>query len=462
MQTEGLYPVRKIRDLKDMMTQSCMIFKDKSAFLIKVSGSQYREISYSQFGKDADALGTALLNLGLKNSLIAVIGENRYEWCVSYMAAVNGVGTVVPLNKDISSEELQNLLNRSEAEAIIFSGKNENQIKDVMKNVPKVKYFIGMDLVEDAKSCLSFNRLIYSGKDLIKAGDDSFTKAKIDPDIMNILMFHADSSASKQGVMLSHNNICSNVSSVCSTVYVSNEDVSLSILPIHNAFECMVDFLCMIYNGATIAFNESFKNLSKNIKDVKPTLLVTVPSLLDKIYRKIWEKAEKKMLLKVKLKLSLFLTNLLNSVMAIDIRSRVFRELHDGLGGRMRLIITGAGAIKPEVSKCFRQMGIQVLQGYGLTECSPLITGNREMDFVDGSCGLPIPGVEVKILNPGFRGVGEILVKGGNVMLGYFKNKDATEKNIRNGWFYTGDLGRLDKNGFLYITGHLKQNTAET
>jgi long-chain acyl-CoA synthetase len=218
----------------------------------------------------------------------------------------------------------------------------------------------------------------------------------------------------------------------------------------------------MIYNGGTIAFNNSFKNLPKNIKEVKPTLLVTVPSLLDKIYRKIWEKAEKKLLLKVKLKLSLILTNLLNSVMAIDIRNKVFRELHDGLGGKVRLIITGAGAIRPEVSKCFRQMGIQVLQGYGLTECSPLITGNREMDFVDGSCGLPIPGVEVKILKPGFRGVGEILVKGENVMLGYFRNKEATDKSIRNGWFFTGDLGRLDKNGFLYITGHLKQNITKT
>ncbi|MFA6309112.1 MAG: AMP-binding protein [Clostridia bacterium] len=462
METEGLYPVRKIRDLKDMMTQSCMIFKDKTAFLIKENDNQYREISYSQFGKDADALGTALLKLGLENSLIAVIGENRYEWCVSYMAAVNGVGTVVPLDKDLSSDELQKLLNICEAKAIIFSGRNENQIKEIMKNVPKVKYFIGMDLAEDAKSCLSFNRLIYNGKDLIKAGDEGFIKAKIDSGIMNILMFLPDSSDSPKGVMLTHHNVCSNISSVCSTVYVSNEDVSLSILPIHNAFECTVDFLCMIYNGGTIAFNNSFKNLPKNIKEVKPTLLVTVPSLLDKIYRKIWEKAEKKMFLKVKLKLSLFLTNLLNSVMAIDIRNKVFRELHDGLGGRVRLIITGAGAIRPEVSKCFRQMGIQVLQGYGLTECSPLITGNREMDFVDGSCGLPIPGVEVKISKPGFRGVGEILVKGENVMLGYFGNKEATEKSIRNGWFYTEDLGRLDKNGFLYVTGHLKQNTAET
>jgi Long-chain acyl-CoA synthetases (AMP-forming) len=259
-----------------------------------------------------------------------------------------------------------------------------------------------------------------------------------------------------KGVMLSHHNICANLTSVFSTVKISDQDTSLSILPMHHTYECTLGFLGFLYSGGTIAFNDSLKNISKNMRDMQPTVLVTVPLLLENMHRKIISKAGNKVSSKLLFKAALFFTNALYSIFKIDIRKKVFKSVHVNLGGKMRLIITGAAAIKPEVSKTFRKMGIMVLQGYGLTECAPLVAGNRDNSFNDYSCGLPVPQVSVKILTPDKYGIGEIAVKGDNVMLGYYQNEEATRRCIWDGWFHTGDLGRFDRKGFLYITGRLK------
>lgn len=456
MASDKLYPVRKILDLKDMLSQSCELFRDKSAFLVKKSNNQYREISYSQFGNDVEAIGTALLELGLENGLIAVLGENRYEWCVTYLSVVNGVGTIVPMDKELPLDEIKNLLNRSEARAIIFSGKYRNQMKNLVESIPSLQFCIDMDLEQEEDGLLSFNCLLERGKELIKAGDKSFCRKEINPDNMSVLIFTSGTTDLAKGVMLSHRNICTNITSVCSTVFMDNKDISLSILPMHHTYECTIGFLILIYNGGTIAFNEGLKHISKNLQQLKPTFMVTVPLLLENMYRKIWDKVGKKKLMRAKLIAALFFTNLLYRVLKIDIRNKAFKAVHEGFGGRMRLIITGAAAIKPEVSKFFRRVGIQVLQGYGLTECAPLVTGNRDKSFVDNAVGLPIPGVQIKILDSDQKGIGEISVKGDNVMLGYYKNDAATNKCIRDGWFRTGDLGYVDRKGFLYITGRLK------
>ncbi len=456
MASENLYSVREIQDLKDMLTQSCIMYGDKSAFLIREGDNRYREISYSRFSNDIEALGTALLKLGLSNGLIAILGENRYEWCVTYLSVINGVGTVVPLDKELPSEEVVNLLNRCEANAIIFSGKCRDQMKKLVGSISSIRYFVDMDSEQDSEGLLSFRRLLENGRELLKAGENDYSLMEVNPDTMSALIFTSGTTDLAKGVMLSHRNICTNITSVCSTVQIKSEDVSLSILPIHHTYECTLGFLAMLYNGGTIAFNDGLKHIPRNLREVKPTFMVTVPLILENMYRKIWDKVGKKKLMRIKFRAALFFTDLLYRVLKIDIRKKVFKSVHENFGGRLRLIITGAAAIRPEVSRCFRKMGIQVLQGYGLTECAPLVAGNRDKSFVDSAGGLPIPGVQIKIFNPDSKGIGEIAVKGDNVMLGYYRNDAATKNSIRDGWFHTGDLGYLGRKGFLYITGRLK------
>ncbi len=449
------YKVRNITDLKDLLTQSCTLYRDKPAFLIKNKGDNYRNISYNQFGNDVEYFGTALLNLGLSNSSIAVLGENRYEWCVSYLSTVNGVGTIVPLDKELPANEITNLLTRSEATAIIFSGKYREQIKMLKSTINTVKIYIDMDSQTNEDGILSFQELLKEGEQLVEAGDKSFDSVKIDPEAARILIFTSGTTDIAKGVMLSHQNICADIMGVCSTVQVNSDDKSLSILPLHHTYECSLGFLAFIYNGAAISFNDGLRNITKNLKNVKPTVMITVPLLIENIYKKIQDKLNKSRTVKLKFNFALFLTTIL-SVFKINLSRKLFKEIHDSFGGEMRLIIVGAAPIKPEVSRFFRRIGIKVLQGYGLTECSPLVAGNRDKSFKDKSCGKAIPGVEIKILQPDNNGIGEILVKGKNVMLGYFRNEKATKKCLSNGWFYTGDLGYMDRKGFLYITGRLK------
>ncbi len=456
MALKGLYTVRQIRDLKDMLDQSCKLFYDKSAFMIRDSKNKLSYISYGQFGSDVESFGTALMKLDQGSPFIAILGENRYEWCVAYMSAVNGTGVAVPLDKELPENEIANLLNRCGASAIVFSGKHRGQIKKLRGSVPGLKYYIDMDSDSEEDGIMSFTALLMRGRGLISGGNYDFRRAEIDPRSMRILLYTSGTTDLAKGVMLSHDNICTNLTSVCSTVRISSDDLSLSILPIHHTYECTLGFLCLIYNGGSIFFNEGLKHIPKNLREIRPSVLVTVPLLLENMHKKIWNQAEKSKLTKFKLKLAMFVTNMLYNTLKVDIRKNVFKAVHESLGGRMRLIITGAAAIRPEVSRCFRRFGIPVLQGYGLTECAPLVAGNRDSDFMDSAAGLPIPGVEVRIVNPDEKGIGEIAVKGNNVMLGYYKNEKATENSIRNGWFYTGDLGYTDNKGFVYISGRLK------
>ncbi|NSW89611.1 MAG: AMP-binding protein [Firmicutes bacterium] len=469
MNTMPIYKVRPIRDLKDMVKQSVELFANKNAFWIKADKEEnYKGITYSEFKEDIDALGTALINMGLKDKFIAVIGENRYEWCVTYLAVVNGTGVIVPLDKELPTAEIENLLIRSNASAVFFSGKFIDQMKMLSSKLTTVKYFINMDAVDDvAKDAfegatkdeavfLSFRGLIAKGKDLILSGDRSFIDAPVDAEKMSILLFTSGTTDLAKGVMLSHKNICSNLTAVCSVLYIDSNDSVLSILPLHHTYECTCGFLVMIYNGCTISFNEGLKHIAKNLKETKPSIIILVPLILEGMYKKIWEQASKKRGLKTKLKIAIFISNMLLNVFKIDIRRKLFKHIHENIGGRVRLIISGAAAINPEVSKGFRSLGIKVRQGYGLTECSPIVTVNHDKEFRDDSIGKPLPGVEVKIENADENGIGEIVVKGNNVMLGYFGDPNATQKVMKDGWLYTGDLGKMDSNGFFYITGRKK------
>ncbi len=454
MKPKPLYNVRHIHNLRDLLEQSSSLFGDKAAFLIREGGG-FRSITYNQFKSDVDALGAGLCSLGLEGGSIAVLGENRYEWCTSYLAVTCHTGVVVPLDKELPADEKRNLLERSDSNAIIFSGKYTKDISAIKNTGCPVEYFISMDLDEDTDGVLSLKKLIAKGRQLLENCEFDPHSRIIDETAMSILIFTSGTTDLAKGVMLSQKNVCADVMGVSQTVYVESKDTALSILPLHHTYECTLGFLTLIYNGASIAFNEGLKHIQKNMAEVGPTLLVTVPLLLENMYKKIWDKINKKPGLKHIVRFMLVISSVLR-FFGIEAGHVLFGSIHKTLGGRLRLIVTGAAAIAPEVISGLNKFGIRVLQGYGLTECSPLVIGERDSFYGNASVGLPLPGVEVKIENADENGIGEIVTRGDNVMLGYYKNQEATARCLRDGWFHTGDLGKKDKSGAYYITGRLK------
>lgn len=455
MLSKSLYEVRHIRDFKDLLEQSSNLFAEKAAFWIRNNGGEFQSITYRHFKEDVEALGAALVSLGLKGEFAALMGENRYEWCVTYLAVTNHVGIIVPLDKELPVPEKGNLLQRSYSKALIFSGRYANDMMTLKNAGGPVKYFINMDIEEDTEDFLSYKKLMEKGRQLLDQKSIELNDYKIDDTALSVLLFTSGTTDLAKGVMLSQKNICSDIMGVSKTVKVHSGDVSLSILPLHHTYECTIDFLTLMYSGATIAFNEGLKHIQKNFQEVRPTMLVTVPLLLENMHKKIWDQINKKPATKIVVNVMIGISTVLNWI-GIDIRRALFGSIHRSFGGRLRLIVTGAAAISPEVSKGLNRFGFKVLQGYGLTECSPLVIGERDKYCVNGSVGLPLPGVEVRIDNPDDNGIGEIITKGDNVMLGYYKNEEATKKSLRDGWFHTGDLGKLNKSGAFFITGRLK------
>ncbi|HHV30016.1 AMP-dependent synthetase/ligase [Acetivibrio mesophilus] len=457
MKTSPVLEVRTIKNLKDMIEQSSKLFANKNAFCVKTKDNLYKGITFSEFKDDIDSFGTALLELGIGKGFIAVIGENRYEWCVTYLSTINGAGVVVPLDKELPLPELENLLRQSNANVVVYSGKFDDGIKEMSPRLSNIKYFINMNTDEhENESFLSFWALLRKGKKLLESGKKDYLNASIDENAMSAMIFTSGTTDHAKAVMLSHRNICSNIMAVSASIYMDSTDSVVSILPLHHTYECTAGFLTMIYNGATITFNEGLKYIGKNLKEAQPSILILVPLILESMYNKIWEQASKKKSLKFKLKAGLFISNLLYNVFKIDIRRKLFKSVIDNVGGKLRLVISGAAALDPEVAKGFESMGIKVLQGYGLTEASPIVAVNRDKQYRHDSIGLPIPGLDVEISNPDKDGLGEIIVKGDSVMLGYYNNEAATKAVLKNGWLYTGDLGRMDENGFIYITGRQK------
>ncbi len=456
MTSKAIRKVREITDLKDMLEQSVNLFGEKDAFWLKTSNDGYKGVTFRDFKRETDALGTALISLGLQDKFIAIIGENRYEWCLSYLSIASGAGIVVPLDRELPLPEVENLLVRSNASAIIFSGKHEKDMRAIASSISSCEYYINMDAEDDVEGFLSLRKLIGKGNMLMDGGDRSYLDAAVDPEAFGILIFTSGTTDLAKGVMLSHKNLVSDIMSVCSVLYIDDKDSTLCMLPLHHTYACTTSFLLMLYNGCRISFIEGLKHIAKNMKETSPTILLAVPLLLESMYKKVWENINKSKATARKAKIALFISDLAYNLLGIDIRRKLFKQIHDNIGGKVRLIISGAAAIDPEVSKGFRSFGIAMLQGYGLTECSPIVTVNQLEKYRDGSIGLPLPIDEVMIYKPNKEGIGELIVKGDNVMLGYFENKLATEKVIRDGWFFTGDLGKMNKEGFFSITGRKK------
>ncbi len=449
-----LYKVREVKNVKQLMEDSCRIYKDNVAYYVKKDSKEYSPIKYSQVYEDMNALGTALINLGLKDKRIAVIGENRYEWAISYLAVINGTGIVVPLDKQLPLNEIVSCIQRAKVDCIIYSSKLQDKIEQIYNENDNLSYYIGMDLEEDNGKFLSLNKLIAKGKELVKNGDKSFIDAKIDENVMAELLFTSGTTSQSKAVMLSHKNLTYNMHQHCQMVNITPEDTFLSMLPIHHVYECVCGFLMPLYRGASVAYCEGLRHIQKNLQESHTSIFLSVPLVFETLYRKIWEAIEKQGKTKL-VKRMIKITNVLDK-MGIHVKKKVFKSIHEQLGGRQRLYIAGAAAINPEVSKGFRELGINLTQGYGLTECSPIVTVNSDVEFRDSSAGLPLVGTELKIVDINEDGIGEIATKGDHVMLGYYENEEATKEVLKDGWFYTGDLGYQDEDGFVYITGRKK------
>ncbi len=450
-----LYENLNIKNLKELVNYGAENYGKSPAFLVKDKpGGPYREVSFISFRNDINNLGTALLDMDLAGAKIALIGENRYEWVVSYLAVVNGVGVIVPIDKELPEEEITNLLNRSGADAIIYSSKQGQKVLSAIKNAENLRYIISMDSVHEDEKNKSFQFLLDRGKQLIERGLQlQYMKREIDRDALCAIIYTSGTTGMAKGVMLSHKNITSNMENVCQ--YVSYRGlVGLSVLPMHHTYEFNCHILAAIHQGATVAMCEGLKHVVKNMKEAKVSLLVGVPLLFESMHSRIWKKAEQSGKSKT-LKKAMAISGRLEK-RNIKAMRKFYKDIYEGLGGRVKLMITGAAAINPKVVEDFNAFGMNMIQGYGMTENSPIIAVNKDRYSKAASAGLPLPGLEVQIDNPDENGIGEIKCKGDTVMLGYYEDPEETAKVLKDGWLYTGDLGYFDKEGFLYITGRQK------
>ena len=442
---ERLYKYIEITDLKDMLKKSGEKYGEKIAYKIRQENG-YKEITHNEVRKMVDGLGTKLIDMGLKDKRIAVIGENRYEWEIAYLSIVCGTGTVVPLDKSLPENELESLIERSKAEAIICSQKYVEILKKT-----KLKYIISMDLENDKDGIISQKRLILEGIQLVKSGDTSFTNAKIDNEKMNIMLFTSGTTSISKAVALSHKNICSNLMDISSILDVNSSDVFLSFLPLHHVFECTVGFLFSLYVGAETVFCDGIRHIPENLAEYKVSVMASVPAIYERLFKIIKKHLEKQGKVEQILK-----DEEKYKDSSMEKKKEVFKEIHDLLGGNIKLFISGAASLEPSIEEKFRRLGFNMVQGYGLTETSPVVAIGNKKYHKTGSIGKCVPSDEVKLLDVNKDGIGELAVKGPNVMLEYYENKEATEKVLKDGWFQTGDLARIDEDGYIFICGRKK------
>ena len=451
-----LHKCDKFANLKEMINLSAQKHGDKPAFRFKTDKpGEFRNITFNDFLNDINALGTKLINMGLSDKRIAIISDNRYEWALAYMAIACGTGVVVPLDKMLPANELEALIIRSGVEAIFYSSKYDEVMQDIRnRKTTDLRYYISMDLEKRENGVYSQKELVKAGKELIEKGNRKFLDAKINNEAMGFMLFTSGTTAMSKAVMLSHKNIASNLMDIAKVLNLDERDTLLSFLPLHHTFECTVGFLYPISRGASIAYCEGIRHIANNIKEYQITAMISVPALYESIYKRLMKNIEKKGKLPEVEKM-IKLTNIFSKV-GIDIKRVVFKDIIDGLGGKIRLLVNGAAALSPEVEKGFNDLGITTVQGYGLTETSPVISAGTDFEQRIGSVGKVFPSVKLKIINKDENGIGEIYVKGPTVMLGYYQNEEATKEVLDKGWFNTGDLGYVDKKGFLFLCGRKK------
>lgn len=455
-----VYKTDSYDNLRDMINKTTEKFSHKTAFIVKTKNENkinYRDVTFKEYKEDVNALGTALISLGLKNARVVVISPNRYEWCVTYMAVVNGVGVIVPLDRSLPGNEMQGMLERSQADAIIFDKKYKETIRELKNNCDtiNIKNYICMDDEEDGEF-LSYSKLLEKGREMVKEKSkdaETYLNAEIDIDKMSILLFTSGTTSLSKAVMLTHRNLIEQIPALRAILDAWPGDVSLSFLPLHHTFGA-VGIWYIYVSGATTVFCDGLKHIQENLKEYGVTVLVTVPLLIENMYKKIMKTLEKEGKIETVNKGRKIANGL--EKLHINVRRKLFKDIIDALGGKLRIFVVGAAALDKEISKAFNEFGILVCQGYGLTETSPVVAAEPDKYIKYGSVGFPLRNLQVEIDEPNEEGIGEIKVKGPSVMLGYYGMPKETANVLKNGWFYTGDLGYFDKQGYLYITGRKK------
>lgn len=455
----GYYEPGTVSDLRELVKGSARKYGDNIGFKYKDAERKITGKTYIDFDRDIDQLGTALISMGLKDSRISIISENRYEWGVCYFSIINGTGVAVPLDKYLPQNEVVNLAERGEVDAIFYSPSFHQMMTEIAKTNKRIKYYICMENPNEFpagdKRFVTLQELFKRGRALLEAGDGSFTSAPIDRDKMSVLLFTSGTTSISKGVMLSHSNLACNVTGVSTIIRVGPGDVHLSLLPLHHTFENTIGLMFMVHSGVCIAYCEGIRFIAQNLREYNVTLLVAVPAILESMYRKLQEGIQKS----GKAELIGLLTKVSDVLrfFGIDLRRKIFKSVFEKLGPGLRLAVSGAAPLDTEVITGFGKMGLTLLQGYGLTETSPVISAANDYVNVPGTVGYPLAGIEVAIDSPDENGMGEIITRGGNVMLGYYEDPEATAEAIdAEGWFRTGDLGTIDEKGLIRITGRAK------
>jgi len=451
-----LYNSEEIHNFKELIQRYKNLYSEKLAFKYKLEpkSKDYIEITYSKFVSDIEKLATSLINLNLTGKRIAIIAPNRYEWCVSYLAITTSNIIVVPLDKSLPENEIEGLIKRSSVEAVIF----DKEYIDVFQKLyndksTNLKHFICMDKI-DNNFCLFYSDLINIGEKLLNDGNKAYENVTIDNNKMAIMLFTSGTTSISKAVALSQANICADIYALSQMAKVTKDDTFLSFLPLHHTFESSCTFLYGTYCGITIAFCDGIRHVASNLKEYNITGFVCVPLMLEIMYKKITKAIEEQGKTKLVKVMSAFCNFLLK--FGIDIRRKVFKQILDSFAPNLHILIAGGAPMSKDAINGFLNLGINLLQGYGLTETSPVLAGENDKYKKLGSVGFALPGIDIAIDSPNEDGIGEIKAKGPTIMLGYHENEEATKEVLKDGWFYTGDLGYIDKDGFLFITGRKK------
>lgn len=445
-------------DLRDVIVKSAQMYKDKPRYIYK---QKRREcvFTYNDFLNEMNAIGTAFIKLGIGGATIAVIGDTHPSYVTTYYATVNGNGIIVPLDKELKDEEIVGFINKSHASAVVYTECYNNRMALLADSLPDVRYFIPIEASTERTQCeriLPFSKLVETGMAALESGDRTYLDIEIDMDKTCALLFTSGTTGTSKGVMLSQRNLTAATNSSCMSMYHVNEKSRLvSVLPIHHTYEMTCGHLAAANIGATTFINDSIKYVIKNIESFKPTAMLFVPLFVETLHKKIWDTIEAKGMTK-KVRAAMKLSNALRKV-GIDLRKKIFADIHKTFGGCLESIVCGGAPLSQSLIDDFDAFGIPILNGYGITECAPLVSVNRLGMARSGSIGTPVENCEAKVVLDEGQDTGEILVKGENVMQGYYEDPAATaEVFTDDGWFRTGDVGYIDDDGYLYITGRKK------
>lgn len=456
---KALYDVPQVKNFKELIENSVKLYGNEPAFKLRNSDGSLYDINYISFKEDIYALGVAITDLGWLGKQVAIMGLNSYNWVMTYLAVQIGGGCTVPIDKELYFEDINTILEVSETDIFFLDTKAYKKIIEHKNELSHEVTFVVLDAKEPSDDFMMFSDILERGRTLVAAGSDcvaTYSAIDADPNKMSVLSFTSGTSGLTKGVMLTQGNICFAVMSNCSVAKCGPGDQYLSVCPCHHTMEMTEGILIPLYTGCCIAFNDSLLHLMKNLQEIKPTIFVCVPLMMEKFWLKIMSAVSEKKGGKLKLTFGKLVAEATNAV-GINMNDRIFEEITKNFGGRLRLFVVGGAAVPPQPVKDFKTFGVDSYIGYGMTECAPLIACNHDALFTTDSVGKPIPGVDVKIINEDSNGIGEICVKGPNVMLGYYKDEALTKETIDEfGYLHTGDLGSMDSEGILRIHGRIK------